>query len=215
MELVMIGEGGHSKVIRDLILSQKRYTIRAVLDDKYHELTRTGDFYQGPISSAGRLLAGLEQLKVIVAIGSNEVRRSIVERLALPSERYATLVHETAIVSPSAVLQEGSVVMAHAVINADARIGRHSIINTGAIVEHDSTVGDYAHIAPRATLTGSVKVSEGVLVGAGATVIPGKALGAWSVIGAGATVISDVHASVTAVGTPAKSRRKVGEWSHA
>jgi acetyltransferase EpsM len=215
MELAIVGEGGHSKVIRDLITSRKQYRVTVILDDKYSELTCYDGLYRGPISSAARLFHGLDQLRCIVAIGSNELRRSIVARLGLPAERYITLIHETAIVSSSAVVGPGSVIMPHTVVNADARVGAHTIINTGAIVEHDCRVGDYAHIAPRATLTGSVTVNDGAMVGAGATIIPGKAIGAWSIIGAGATVVTDIIPSETAVGTPARSIRKVGEWKHA
>ncbi|WNR43787.1 acetyltransferase [Paenibacillus roseipurpureus] len=203
-EIIVIGEGGHSKVIREIIQSQQNYRIHAILDDKYAELYEHEGIYKGPSTSFHTLLARNKQLKCVIAIGNNEIRKSIIDRLGLTSEQFITLVHETAVVSATAIIGQGTVVMANTVIHADAHIGDHAIINTGAIVEHDCNLANYVHLAPRATLTGGVVIKEGTFVGAGATIIPGIAIGEWTLVGAGATVIHDVPAYRTAVGTPAR-----------
>lgn len=204
MEIAVIGEGGHSKVIREMIRSNKNYKIKAVLDDKYEELTLNNDVYTGPISFAQSLLNRMAPIKFVVAIGNNEIRKSIVSKLGLSNESYLSLIHETAVISPSAFVGQGTVIMANTIINAEAYVGNHVIINTGAIIEHDNRIEDYVHIAPKAALTGSISVKEGTMIGAGATVIPGKHIGEWAIIGAGATVISDIPSNSTAVGTPAR-----------
>jgi acetyltransferase EpsM len=192
MEIVLIGAGGHSKVIKDIIHARKGAKLVALLDDKYPELRLESGEYTGPISSAQTLLKEKPQLKFIVAIGDNEIRRSVVDRLSLADEHYVSLIHETAIISPSATIGRGTVVMAKAVVHAAAKVGHHAVVNTGAIIEHDAILGDYVHAA------------EGAMIGAAATVIPGKTIGKWAIIGAGATVISDIPADSTAVGTPAR-----------
>ena len=200
----MIGEGGHSKVIRDIIHSRKSDRIVAILDDKYADLHKQDELFKGPIRSVHALLERDSELKCVVAIGNNEVRKSIIDEIGLSNERYINLVHESAILSPSAIIGQGTVVMANTVINADAQIGNHAIINTGAIVEHDCQIADYVHIAPKATMTGAVVIKEGAFLGAGVTVIPGTSIGEWTMIGAGSTVIHHIPAYSTAVGTPAK-----------
>jgi acetyltransferase EpsM len=204
MEIVLIGAGGHSKVIKDIIHARKGAKLLALLDDKYPELRLESGVYTGPISSAQTLLKEKHQLKFIVAIGDNEIRRSVVDRLSLADEHYVSLIHETAIISPSATIGRGTVVMAKAVVHAAAKVGHHAVVNTGAIIEHDAILGDYVHAAPNVTLTGAVQAAEGAMIGAAATVIPGKTIGKWAIIGAGATVISDIPADSTAVGTPAR-----------
>ncbi|MGO4271106.1 acetyltransferase [Paenibacillus sp. TAF58] len=204
MDLVVIGEGGHSKVIRELIRSKSDYKIIAILDDKYDQLTIINGIYIGPISSAHLLLNRMNHLKFVVAIGNNEVRKLIVSKLGLSKGNYISLIHDTAVISSSASIGEGSVIMAGTIVNADAVIGDHVIINSGAIVEHDNQIGDYVHVAPRATLTGSVIAETGAMIGAGTTIIPGKKVGEWAIIGAGATVISDIPSYRSAVGTPAR-----------
>lgn len=204
MEIVLIGAGGHSNVIKDMIHARKDAKLVAVLDDKYPELRLENDVYTGPISLAQTLLKEMEQLKFIVAIGNNENRKSVVARLGLTNEHYVSLIHETAVISPSVTIGRGTVVMAYAVVHASAKVGHHAIVNTGAIVEHDAILGDYVHAAPNVTLTGAVQAAEGTMIGASATVIPGITIGEWAKIGAGATVISDIPAGSTAVGTPAR-----------
>ncbi|AZV45329.1 hypothetical protein BAOM_4751 [Peribacillus asahii] len=196
--IIVIGEGGHSKVIQDIISASGVYTIIAILDDKYTELFEKDGIKIGPISEFSKL----ESSEAIIAIGSNHIRKKIVERLECVT--YATLIHPSAIISPSANIAEGTVVMAGSIINADTIIGKHAIINSLAVIEHDNNIRDYAHISPGAILTGNVQVGEGTHIGAGVTIIPGKNVGNWSIIGAGATVVQDIPNDVTAVGIPAK-----------
>lgn len=204
MKIAVIGHGGHSKVVRDLILSDGSNQIIGYFDDRYRNLEWRESLYFGPIASVKKMLSFFQNPKIIIAIGNNRTRKNIVQKLNLPAESYATLIHPSAVVSSDAQIGKGTVVMPHSVINADSVIGQHAIINTGAVVEHDNRIGDFVHVSPNAALTGSVKLGEGAHVGTGATVIPAVQIGEWSVIGAGATVIHELPRYCTAVGVPAK-----------
>lgn len=203
-KLILIGDSGHSKVINDIVKSDNQYTVVANLDDKYQEEAISDQVLKAPIDKINELLKKDSTLKVIIAIGSNIVRKKIVNKLLLDSDRYLSLIHPTAIVSSSVKLGQGTVVMPNAIVHADSKIGNHSIINTNSVIEHDCLVEDYVHISPSATLTGGVKVGEGTHIGAGSTIIPTRQVGGWSTIGAGAVVTSNISANTTAVGVPAK-----------
>ncbi|PFP29497.1 acetyltransferase [Bacillus sp. AFS073361] len=207
MKIVVVGRGGHSKVIEDMILSYQENQIVGFLDDKYNNVSLNENIYFGPISSAKRLVDNFGDIKFVIAIGDNKIRQSIVQRLNLSDENYVTVIHESAVISPSAMIDNGTVVMPHAVINADTRIGVHSIINTGTVIEHDCNIGDFSHVCPGTTVTGTVQIGEGGYIGAGATIIPNVKIGDWAIIGAGATVIMDIPAHCTAVGIPAKVKK--------
>jgi acetyltransferase EpsM len=202
--IVVIGEGGHSKVIQDIITAVNDYKIVTILDDKYEDVQKRAGIFYGPISAVSSIINEYKNIKFIVAIGNNQFRSEIVNRIGLSKERFATLIHPTAIISPTARIGEGTVVMPNCVINANTEIGKHVIINTGAIVEHDNHISDYAHISPNATLTGNVTVGEGTHIGASATVIPGIKIGEWSIVGAGSTVIRDIPPFSKAVGSPTR-----------
>lgn len=202
MNIILIGDSGHARVITDNLISCGHQVV-AKLDDKHKELFKEDGCWFGPVAEVHSLIEQ-EGAKVIVAIGANSVRKKIVEHLALTADHYATAIHKEAIVSPSAVFGVGTVVMPGAVVNAAAQIGNHSIINSRAVVEHDCTVGDYVHVSPGATVAGVATIGEGALVEAGASVIPTKRVGEWSVVRAGSAVLEDVEAFTTVVGVPAQ-----------
>ncbi|WEG11513.1 acetyltransferase [Pullulanibacillus sp. KACC 23026] len=204
MKVVIIGHGGHGKVVKELLDHFPEHELIGFLDDRYSRLEHHDGYLCGPMSFTQNLLLQFYNVRFINAIGDNRKRKEIVEYLDLPAERYLTLVHPTAVISSSAIIGEGTVIMPNAVINSETKIQNHVIINSGAIVEHDGRVENFSHISPNATLTGGVKVEEGVHIGSGATVLPGVKIGQWSVIGAGATVLHDISSFKTAVGVPAR-----------
>lgn len=209
MKYIIIGHGGHGRVIRDLILSNEENEVIGFLDDKYKEIRLSGNLFIGSIRSAKHMIETFQDIKLVIAIGDNQIRKSLVEKLAIPEEYFSTIIHKSAVVSSSAKIGPGTVVMAKAVINADAEIGKYAIINTSSIVEHDCKIEDFAHICPGASLTGGVEVGTGTKVGAGVTIIPNVKVGEWSTIGAGAAVIDSLPSHCTAVGIPARVKKQV------
>lgn len=203
--IILIGAGGHSKVIQDIISSSKMGRIHAILDDAI--TTRKAE--NGVIYSDMTFINEINiiDFKYCIGIGSNKARKTIYNKINIPIENYITLIHPTAVISKSARVGFGTVIMPNAVINADTKVGNHCIINSGAVVEHDNEIGDFAHISPNATLTGTVTIGEGSHIGAGSTIIPGKQVGSWTTIGAGAVVIEDIGNNETAIGIPAKVRK--------
>lgn len=204
---ILIGDSGHSKVIADCITSNGNQVI-AKLDDKYTHQFEEEAIVKGPLSLLHQFLD--EDVKVIIAIGSNTIRQMIVQKLNLADCYYGKAIHKSAIISKSVTIGHGTVVMPSAIINADTKIGNHCIVNSAAIVEHDNHIGDYVHISPNVTLTGGVTVEEGTQIGAASVAIPGTHIGAWTMVGAGSTIVKHIPSHVTAVGSPAKVIKKEG-----
>ena len=150
----------------------------------------------------------LPKYPVIIAIGDNKTRAKIQARVKAAGFEIAMLIHKSAIISPSAIIGEGSVVMPGAVINARARIGRGAIINSGAVIEHECEIGEFAHISPNAALAGGVRVGAFSHIGIGASVIQRLSIGQRCIIGAGAAVVRDIASDSVAVGVPARVIKK-------
>ncbi|WP_010483310.1 acetyltransferase [Pseudomonas sp. S9] len=142
---------------------------------------------------------------VIVAIGHNATRFSMLEQLSKAGVHLPMIIHPTAVVSRSATLSDGLVIFANVVINANASIGAGVILNTACTIDHDCVIGSSVHISPGAHLAGSVQVGDCSWVGIGAIVKQGMIIGTQSVVGAGAVVVSDVPSNVTVVGVPARA----------
>jgi sugar O-acyltransferase (sialic acid O-acetyltransferase NeuD family) len=140
----------------------------------------------------------------VVAIGNNRARgRCLQEGIDRGFDPVA-LIHPATVVSASAHIGDGTIVMPRVVVNADAVIGRNCILNTGVIVEHDCHIGDHVHLAPGVVLGGGVTVEPYSLLGIGTIVLPGARIGAGTIVGAGAVVLDSVPPGATAVGVPAK-----------
>lgn len=209
MKIAVIGQGGHSKVVQDIILSYEDNEIVGYFDDKYRVEYFNDHIITGPVLSAKKMIQFFYDMKFFIAIGNNKVRKQIVQQLGLPTHYFVTLRHKSAIISPSATIGFGTVIMANAVINADTQIGDHVIINTNSVIEHDNEVGHFVHVSPNVTLTGGVQIEEGTHVGAAATIIPNKKIGKWSTLGAGSTVITDIPSYSMAVGVPARVKKTI------
>ncbi|MFX3635792.1 MAG: acetyltransferase [Candidatus Pristimantibacillus sp.] len=203
--LVVVGIGGHGRVLMDMARLSRTYRLAAVLDDRFTAVELRGGLPYGPISELPHFLEDEPAMHVVIGIGDNRTRRSIVEQLDLPESCYAVLVHPGACVSEDARLGLGTVVMPSAVIGPGAVIGAHAIVNSGAVVEHDAIVGTFAHVSPNATMAGAAIAEEGAHVGSGAVLIPSVRIGSWSVLGAGGIAVRDVPDGVTAVGVPARA----------
>ncbi|MEH7076826.1 acetyltransferase [Neobacillus drentensis] len=204
MNVVVIGHGGHSKVVSDIIRANKELQFIGYLDNKYERIQLMNNFIYGPVEAANQLKQEYNNLKFVMAIGDNKVRKSVVEKLGYSKSDFITIFHPSAYISPSAKIGHGTVIMPQAVINADVVIGDHCIINSCSVVEHDSRLEDYVHLCPNSTIAGTVEMGEGSCVGSGATIIPNISIGEWTMIGAGATVIDHVPSNCLAMGTPAK-----------
>jgi sugar O-acyltransferase (sialic acid O-acetyltransferase NeuD family) len=203
LKILIIGAGGHARVIADIIRLQG-HSIVGYLDDA---TSLIGQQIHGlPVLGRVDTYQSYTYDKIVLGIGSNQIRFTLrtVYINDLPQDYWHTAIHPSAIIGHFTTIGIGSVIMAGVIINPGTQIKQHTIINTGAIIDHDCTIDDYAHIAPGVNLSGGVKVGTGTLVGIGASAIPYQVIGAWSIIGAGAVITTGLPSNVTAVGVPAK-----------
>ena len=199
---VVCGAGGQAKVVIATIQALGGIVVKVLDDDPArHGGTVLGCHIEGPVRS-DLIPKGAH---VIVGIGTNRVRKAIAERLHCT---FGTVVHPVAIVHSSVVIGEGSVVFAGAVVQPGSMLGRHTIVNTAACVDHDCVLEDFVHVAPGVHIAGGVHLAEGAFMGTGSCAIPLRRVGAWATVGAGGVVIHDVPAAETAMGIPARSKRK-------
>lgn len=188
-KVVILGAGGHARVIADIIEACGD-EVTAFLDDDPKAQLRSGKIGD---------YVRYEKSEFIIGIGDAAVREKLSE---LPVKWY-TAVHPSAIISKSAKICEGTAVMPCAVINSGAYVGKHCIINTSAVVEHDDTVEDYAHISVGVKLGGTVHIGKSTWVGIGATVRNNIDICGGCMIGAGAVVTDNIREKGQYVGLPA------------
>lgn len=205
-KVIIIGAGGHSKVIADIILKNNDNLI-GFLDDNIPDETNVIGKYKviGKIKEGIELYCKDNSIKFIIAIGDNYIREDISKKYSL---KYYNAIHPTASIGLDVKIGEGTVVMANASINSNANIGKHCIINTGSIVEHDNIINDFVHLSPKVALGGNVKIGERTHIGIGATIRNNISINCNVVVGAGAVVVSNIQEEGTYIGVPAKIMKK-------
>jgi sugar O-acyltransferase (sialic acid O-acetyltransferase NeuD family) len=193
--MIFYGASGHAKVIIEAWVASGG-TVTGIMDDNPAIQTLWQFKISGPYAT-DKFVGH----PIILAVGSNQARKVLNNKV---QHQYGKVAHPQSVVSASAGIQEGTVLMAGAIINADSSIGRHVIINTAATVDHDCIVGDYAHLSPNATLCGGVRIGEGTHIGAGAVILPGIYVGKWATIGAGSVITKPVADYAVVTGAPGK-----------
>jgi sugar O-acyltransferase (sialic acid O-acetyltransferase NeuD family) len=205
MDVLIVGAGGHGKVVLDILREAGKHTPVGFIDaDTALAGTTVGGL---PVFGPANQLPKLRAKKIggaIIAIGENRARQTYAVILREQNFELINAIHPAASVSRSAIIGRNVVIAAHAVVCAEAAIGDSTIINTAAVVDHECEIGLGAHICPTAALAGRVRVGEGAFIGLGAKIISCVTIGQHAIVGAGAVVISDVSDDSTVVGVPAR-----------
>ena len=201
-KVVIIGAGGHAKVIADII-EKSGDEIVGFLDDNKEIGTTIINEYKviGDLNNRFTMAVTKENLEFIIATGDNKKREEISHS---PNLKFYTAIHPSAQIGLDVEIQEGTVIMANACINSSAKIGKHCIINTGAIIEHDNIIEDFVHVSPNVALGGTVKIGKSTHVGIGSTIKNNITICENCKIGAGAVVVKDIEKEGTYIGVPAK-----------
>lgn len=203
MKAVIVGAGGHGRVILDMTQGLQLEVV-GFLDDNPALYGRKID--GTPVLGGSSLLGTLaaEGLGVLLGIGDNAVRARFYGAVKEARMRVLSAVHPRAVVSKRTEIGEGVIVMAGAVINVGSKLGNNVCINTGATVDHDNVLEDHVHVYPGAHLTGGVTVKKFSYVSSGAVVGPNVTVGENVTVTAGAVVLDDVPDHVIVGGVPAK-----------
>lgn len=208
--IVVLGAGGHGKVILDALLAADCCEVVGVLDD---DANKTGQKILGvPIlhlaASLGEFASKMGFEGVALAIGDNYTRENKFREIRQAGLKPVSVIHPAACVSRFADLGEGVMILAGVVVNPGTLIEDNVCVNTSASVDHDNHLGRSCHVFPNATLTGGVRVGEFSYIGSGAVVKPYLKIGAYTYVGAGAVVIQDVSEGVVVTGVPARETNK-------
>jgi sugar O-acyltransferase (sialic acid O-acetyltransferase NeuD family) len=208
-QLVVVGGGGHAKVIIGILKKLKKYQLVGYTDLKDNKAI-LGASYLGSDQALTALIEDNPELQIVLGVGQVGLggsRHEIWTRLQSFSLPFPPIISPDAVVNENVQSGEGVVVMNGAVVNCGASLGRGAIVNTNSTVEHDAVVGEWSHVAPGATICGDVRVGDFSMIGAGATVIEGIKIAPCCIVGAGTTVIQDLTEPGVYVGNPARRVR--------
>jgi len=191
--VIFLGAGGHAKVLLEILQLEGRNVLGLV----------TPDLVKGSKHLGLKVLGDDEELQqfnpteidLVNGIGSmpfQQLRWKVSNKVRYWGFRLSRVIHPSAVVSKTTILEEGVQIMAGCVIQPGCTIGQDAIINTGSTIDHDCMIGKKAHIAPGCTLSGGIRVGESAHIGAGSSIIQNIEIGEGAVVASGTALYQNV-----------------------
>ena len=212
--LIILGLGGNSLGALDAALEARRaglasWQVMGFLDDrpqpdgaKFHGfpiLGRLDDAWRFTDASFVNGIGGVQSFRN---------RPDFIARTGLPPERFATVVHPRATVSPLARVGIGCILLANSVVCAEAVVGDHVVVLENSVVNHNVTAGDHTLIAASVSISGFVAIEPETYIGCGSTIRQQVRIGRGALVGMGSVVLNDVPPGQVVVGNPARLLRE-------
>ncbi|HYC40733.1 MAG TPA: acetyltransferase [Chitinophagaceae bacterium] len=126
---------------------------------------------------------------------------------AIDATRYTNLLHPSAAVASSAVLDSACYLEPYSVVSPFARLGFGVTINRGVTIGHHVSVGDFATLGPGVHVAGHSEIGELSELGIGTVVFDHVRIGRNCKIGGGSVVTRDIPDDAVAWGNPCEIKR--------
>ena len=207
--IIVIGGGGHAKVIISIIKKYKLYSIIGYTDEydkgKILDIQYIGNDDEILNDKYKKICKNLVMGIGTVNLKICDQRLKIMQLFKKEGFLFPNIISKSSLIADDVVLEEGVVIMDGAIINTGTKISSLVIINTGAIIDHDCIVKDSSHVAPGVTISGNVCIGENSIIGVGATIKQSINICPNTFVGAGAVVVKNINTKGTYIGIPAKA----------
>jgi len=204
MKIVIVGAGGHGRVVLDILGNNHHFQVAGFLDSNpaLHNNHIEGLPILGDLSLAAQLAEkGIDA--AIVAIGDNRIRRNFAQLLEKAGVNLISAIHPTATIAQNVSIGRNVVICPGVTICPHVSIADSVICNTASTIDYECQIDDAVHICPGVHLAGRVWVKSSAFLGIGTNVIQGLTIGESALTGAGSVVVHDVPDYSTVVGVPA------------
>ena len=204
--LFIIGAGGYGREVASYIKKSKnildKFIFKGFLDKNLAALQ--GIDCPHKVIGTDAAYKFTEKDEVIIAIGSIEIKKKIVNQLK-GCVKFFSFVSSEAFVGNNVELGEGVLICLGAKLLANIKLGDFVSINIDSRIGHDSVVGDFCSIMPNVDIGGECAIGKEVFLGTKANIIPKMKLADNTFVGAGAVVIKEIEESHgTYFGNPAR-----------
>lgn len=216
-KVIIIGGEGNGGVIASCIEDNRRrfgdleWEVAGFVNDYEKEVC--GYPVLGGTGDVQKLLENPEYhfMWGIHMIGRNILTEKVFRKVNIPQERFATIIHKTAFIAESAVLEPGVFVMSNCYVGPQSRIGQCSLMMANSLIGHNTTVGPLCHFSVGSITSSYITIGTCSDVTLGAKVLEKRNIGNFAVAGAASLVTHDIPDYEIHVGTPAKFLKRIRE----
>ncbi len=206
MIIGIYGTGGTAKDVYDIVIRQKQYEKVIFIDDMkeagtfrecemypFHEIPR----YYNP-----------QNMRIVITAGEPPIRKKLYDKVKMQGYTLASVIHENADISKTALTGEGLIAFKDTIIRADVRLDENILLEPSVMVAHDVCIGKHTVLSCRAAIGGYAYIGESVYIALASAVRDRIKIGDKTIIGMGSIVVKDLPEKVVAFGCPACIIRK-------
>jgi sugar O-acyltransferase (sialic acid O-acetyltransferase NeuD family) len=198
------------EIIKDINNISPTYEVIGILDDNKdtHGKVVDGIKVLGPLE----LCYQFENVKFLNCIGSHRtriVKYEIIKKLNLPKDRFVTLIHPTAKIYSSSIVEEGCIIHKGAIVFNDTVIQSHVEILANSVIGAKNIVYEGAMVTSLVATTVGVRIGPYSHIGTHSCIGENVNIGAGAQIGMGSVVLKDVPPGVFCLGNPLRFLNKI------
>lgn len=216
--VIIIGGSGHGSIIEACIKDNRnRYNdfewdIAGFCNDYDTEVD--GYPVLGKLSDIPRLLdEGYYFSWGIHLVGRTIKTANVFESINIPDDRWATIIHHTAFIDDTVVLEPGVFIMYNAYIAPRTHIGKCTMVKANTNIGHDVNIGQVSHVAMGSTIVSCVDIGRYCMIAVGSTILAHSKMGDYSTLGAASLLNGVIPDKQVFIGSPARFLKEMIEES--
>jgi sugar O-acyltransferase (sialic acid O-acetyltransferase NeuD family) len=200
--ILIIGFGGNAIDFFDTI--SEKFNIISFVDDDPNKI---GSNYGGVKVCERTILDDFPNVKIITLLGSEKtflLREKIISSFNIQQNRFAKIIHSSAIVSSQAKIGNDVVIMPNVVLTSNCEIGNHVMILSNTSIHHDVKINNFNLIGSNVVIAGHVSIDSHCFIGSGSSIKSNCSIGERSLVGMSSNVVKNVNIGSVVMGNPAK-----------
>lgn len=205
--IAIIGAGDLGQQIDHFVTTDNQFEVVGFVDDWQDKRTPVnGKPVLGRIDDLQALYSDGLFDEILIGVGYKhfEFRKALYDRFK-DSIPFATFVHSSCYVDPTAEIGKGVVIYPRCIIDRNAHIKDNVFINWGTGVGHDAVLESHSFIAAMVLIAGLSHVGEMCMIGNGTVTIDHIQIADSTTVGGGAVVVKNIlEPNGVYVGNPAK-----------
>ncbi len=208
-KIIVLGSGGHAKVVIDILNLMPNIQIIGVTSNS---IEKGNSFFGYPVIGNDEEIIKYDPLTHSIAMGlggyrNNDLRVQAYNYVKNIGFSFINTIHPSAIISKKIKMGEGITIFPGVIINTDVEINNNVIIATGSSIDHETIIQKNTLISAGVTIGAYSIIGEECLIALGSKIISGINIANNTLVGAGAVVVKDTIPYSEMIGIPAYNRK--------